>query len=144
MTEIISLPLTASAGGTGREIIYLGALLQAIQEFTLSAMGSEKVAYGMEGWANQNYAKYGKMKQIYLVQADLDASVTNTILKRYADSDIHIVEDAEQADQAYLDGEYNTLVGYVVAPFLPEILPGDLRILAGHPDKAAGIQDFSG
>ena len=108
MTEVISLPLMAAAGGNGRELVYLGPIIQAIQEYTLSAMESEKVAYGMEAWFNQNYSKFGKMKQLYLKQ-----------MERFLDEDIHIVSEAD-ADKAFLEGGYNTLVGYVVAPFMPQ------------------------
>lgn len=119
MTEIISLPLMAAAGGNGRELVYLGAIIQTIQAFALSAMESEKVAYGMEAWVNQNYSKFGKMKQIYLAQGDISGSVTEKQLERFLDADIHIVEEAD-ADKAYLEGGFNTLVGYVVAPFMPQ------------------------
>lgn len=119
MMDVISLPLTAAAGGSGRELIYLGALIQAVQEFTLAAMDSEKVAYGMEPWFNQNYAKFGKMKQIYLSEDDLSEKVTPKQLERFLDEDIHIVEEAE-ADKAYTDGGFNTLTSYVVAPFMPQ------------------------
>lgn len=82
-------------------------------------MESEKVAYGMEAWVNQNYSKFGKMKQIYLAQGDISESVSEKQLERFLDADIHIVEEAD-ADKAYLEGGFNTLVGYVVAPFMPQ------------------------
>lgn len=119
MTEVISLPLMAAAGGSGRELVYLGPIIQAIQEYTLSAMESEKVAYGMEAWFNQNYNKFGKMKQLYLADGDISESVTEKQMERFLDEDIHIVSEAD-ADKAFLEGGYNTLVGYVVAPFMPQ------------------------
>lgn len=119
MTEVISLPLVAAMGGSGRELVYLGALVQGIQDFTLSAMESEKTAYSMESWFNQNYAREGKMKQIYLVKDDLSETVTPAQQARYLDEDIHLCEDAD-ADQAYQDGRFQTLVSYVVAPVFPQ------------------------
>ena len=119
MKEVISLPLMAAAGGSGRELVYLGALIQAIQEYTLSAMESEKTAYGMEAWFNRNYDKFGKMKQIYLAEQDIAPSVTPKQLERFLDEDIHIADESV-VDKAYTDGGFNTLTGYVVAPFLPE------------------------
>ena len=43
-TEVISLPLCPVEGGDGRELVFLPALVKGIQEFTLQAMESEKVA----------------------------------------------------------------------------------------------------
>lgn len=119
MHEIISLPLMAAMGGNGRELVYLGPLIQAIQEFTQSAMQSEKAAYSMESWFNRNYLKEAKMKQIYLAKDDLSESVTEKDLQRYLDEDIHLCSNAE-ADEMFLKGRYHTLVSYTVAPFLPE------------------------
>ena len=119
MHEIISLPLMAAVGGSGRELVYLGPIIQAIQEFTQSAMQSEKAAYSMESWFNRNYLKEAKLKQIYLAQDDLSESVTEKDLQRYLDEDIHLCSDAE-ADEMFLKGRYHTLVSYTVAPFLPE------------------------
>lgn len=120
MTEVISLPFTSAHGGSGRELVYLSTLVQTVQSFTLAAMESEKVAYGMEAWVNKNFEKNGKMKQIFLAREDLSATVQEKDLERYVDEDFHITDTSEEADQAYLDGTYNTLVGYVVAPLIPE------------------------
>lgn len=119
MTEVISLPLTAAMGGSGRELVYLSALVQAVQDFTLAAMESEKVAYAPDVWFNENYARFGKMKQIWLAGEDIAKSVSAKQLERFLDEDIHIVEEAG-ADKVYLSGAFNTLTGYVVAPFMPQ------------------------
>lgn len=119
MHEIISIPLMAATGGSGRELVYLGPIVQAIQEFTLEAMKSEKTAYSMDYWFNRNYSKEGKMMQIYLAKEDLSEKVTDKDLQRYLDEDIHLCPE-EEADAVFLSGRYHTLVSYTVAPFLPE------------------------
>jgi hypothetical protein len=119
MHEIISIPLMAAAGGSGRELVYLGPIIQAIQEFTQDAMQSEKTAYSMDHWFNRYYLKEGKMKQIYLAEDDLSEKVTEKDRQRYLDEDIHLCSD-EEADEVFLKGRYHTLVSYTVAPFLPE------------------------
>jgi len=119
MTDVLSLPLCAAMGGSGRELVYLGALVKALQEFTLAAMESEKVAYAKDLWFNENYGKFGKMKQIWLAREDLAESVTEKELERYLDDDIHLVEEA-RADEVYLRGDYNTLVSYTVSPVLAQ------------------------
>lgn len=119
MHEIISLPLMAAMGGSGRELVFLGPIIQAIQEFTQNAMNSEKTAYSMDAWFNRNFSKEGKMKQVYLAKDDLSQSVTEKDLQHYLDEDIHLCSDTE-ADEIFLQGRYHTLVSYTVAPFLPE------------------------
>ena len=118
MPEIISLPLVAAAGGSGRELLFAGALVRAVQEFTLEAMESEKVAYSMESWFNRNYNKYGRMMQILIPEEDLAPSVSERDLEKCLDEDFRIVS-TQEADSLYLAGSYNTLVSYVVAPFIP-------------------------
>ena len=119
MTEVLSLPLCAAMGGSGRELVYLGPLVQAHQTFVLAAMESEKVAYAKELWFNENYAKSGKMKQIWLAREDLSETITEKDLERYLDEDIHLVDEA-QADEVFLRGDYNTLVSYSVSPLVGE------------------------
>lgn len=117
MDEVISLPLCAAAGGSGRELIYLGALLQAIQEFTLAAVESERVAYLPERWFNALYEKQGKMMQLVFAQEDLSDAEG---VARHLDEDCRVV-DAAAADQLYMEFPYNTLVSYSVSPLLPTV-----------------------
>lgn len=119
MPEIISLPLVAAMGGSGRELTFVGALVRGVQEFTLAAMESEKVAYSMDSWFNRNFSKYGKMMQILIPEEDLAPGVSEKDLEKYLDEDFRITQ-AEEADSLYLQGSYNTLVGYVVAPVFPD------------------------
>lgn len=90
--EVAALPLVASGGGNGRELTYLGALVQAIQEYTLAARESEKVAYGMEQWFRKRFRKEGKP----------------------------LLLEPDRADEAFLDYSPDALAGYVVAPPNPE------------------------
>ena len=90
--EVAALPLVASEGGDGRELTYLGALVQAIQEYALAARESEKAAYGMEQWFRKRFRKEGKP----------------------------LLLEPDQADEAFLDYSPDALAGYVVAPANPE------------------------
>lgn len=115
MDEVIALPAAAVPGGSGRELVYLGALVRAVQEFTLAAVESEKTAYSKSSWFNGNYGKYGKMMQLYIAQEDLSGTQGAAA---WMDEDMHFVP-ADEADRHFLDGDYNTLVSYVVAPVVP-------------------------
>jgi len=119
MPEIISLPVCASEGSNGREILYFGALVNAIQNFTLAAMESEKTAYQMDGWFNEKYNQEGKQKRIYLSLTDIAPQVTQRDGEKYLDDDILLCDSEEEADKMFQLGSYNTLVGFVIAPSVP-------------------------
>ena len=118
MYEVLTLPLVPADGGNGRELVFTGALIKAIQDFTLAAMESEKVAYSRDGWFNGNYAARGKMMQIYMAREDLAVSLDLAQTEPLLDEDFHIC-DAEEADIRFLSREYNTLVSYTVSPVDP-------------------------
>ena len=116
--EVISLPVQPAEGGTGRELVFMGALVKAIQEFTLAAMESEKVAYQGADWFNARYGRMGKMMRLFIADEDLAPEVQNKDLLRFLDEDSKLVE-AGEADAEYLAGAPNTLVSYTVAPLVP-------------------------
>ncbi len=116
--EVISLPLAPADGSSGRELVYLGGLVKAIQEYTLAAMESEKTAYIPEKWFNANYAKWGRMMTIYMAREDISLSVKEANVEKYLDADFNIT-DADTADGVFVDAPVNTLVSYCVAPVDP-------------------------
>lgn len=118
MDEIISLPIAPVEGGNGRELVFLGGFVQAVQDFTLAALESEKTAYRKTDWFNDNYSRYGKMKQVYIPRDDIAPEVTPAHLETLLDDDMHLT-DSDGADEAYLAAPYNTLVSYVVTPAIP-------------------------
>ena len=90
--EVASLPLGAADGSDGRELTYMGALVQAIQEYTLAARESEIAAYGMEHWFKSRFKRNGKS----------------------------VLFEADAADEAFLAYNPDAIAGYVVAPANPE------------------------
>ena len=113
-TEVISLPLCPVGGGPGRELVFLPALVKGVQEFTAEAMASEKVAYTGMGWFNGYFDRKGAIKRIYLAREDVSESVSVKEREKYLDEDI-ILCDEDEADKAYTDKTYNTLVSYTVS-----------------------------
>jgi hypothetical protein len=113
-TEVISLPMCPVEGGEGRELVFLSALVKGIQEFTLEAMESEKVAYTGMTWFNGKFDKKGDTKRIYLAREDVSESVAPKDLEKYLDDDI-LLCDEDEADKAYTDQTYNTLVSFTVS-----------------------------
>lgn len=116
--EVISLPLAPADDSSGRELIFVGALVKAVQDYTLAAMESEKTAYIPSNWFNSNFDKFGKMMTIYMASEDLSLSVKDTEVEKYLDADFHIC-DADVADEKFADSPINTLVSYSVAPVDP-------------------------
>ena len=113
-TEVISLPLCPVEGGSGRELVFLPALVKGVQDFTAEAMGSEKVAYTGMAWFNGRFDRKGAIKRIFLAKEDISASVAQKDLDKYLDEDI-LLCDEDEADKAYTDKTYNTLVSYTVS-----------------------------
>ena len=90
--EVAALPLVATHGGNGRELTYLGGLVQAIQEYTLAARESEVAAYGMEHWFRGRFHR-GSGKRLLL--------------------------EPDAADEAFLSYSPDAFAAYVVAPADP-------------------------
>ena len=113
-TEVISLPLCPVEGGSGRELVFLPALVKGIQDFAVQAMTSEKTAYSGMSWFNGNFDRKGGIKRIWLAREDISASVNEKDLGKYLDEDI-LLCDEDEADKAYTDRTYNALVSYTVS-----------------------------
>lgn len=113
--EVISLPLRGAGNEGGRELLYLDALICGIQSFAKAAALSERTAYSPNDFFNENFTRYGRMKRIYLLEEDIAPQVKQADRSRYLDEDI-IVCDEDRADTAFMEGEYNALVSYVVCP----------------------------
>ena len=119
MHEVVSLPIGAAMGSTERDLLYLGALVQAIQDYTLEAMKSEAVAYKMSTWFNDGFKKTAEGKEIYIAKDDLSSACSPKDLEKFkANEHLHLVE-AQEADEVFRNGTSNALVGYVIAPLLP-------------------------
>ena len=122
-TEVISLPLAPASGGSGRELVFLPALVEGIQDFILKAMESEKSAYSGLGFFNQGFSRKGHTKRICFSEDDLSPSLSSKDRERFMDEDMFIREE-DEADNLFMAGTYNTLVSYMVAP--TEATSGDL------------------
>ena len=114
--EVVSLPLCSAFASSGRELAYLGALLDIIQDFTEKAMSS-----GLKG--NTGLTLYsrnlGKLatKQVYLASGDLSPR-SAAARGKYFDSDLLEVDD-DRADDIFIADTYNAVVSYTVHPTDP-------------------------
>lgn len=119
MFEVISLPVAAAMGTSERDLVYLGGIVQAIQDFTLAAMQSESTAYKMSEWFGGRFRKAVRGKAVYIAEEDLSSAVTEKELAKLENNlSLHLVP-APEVDRQYEQMSPETVVGYVIAPLLP-------------------------
>lgn len=116
--DVASLPISSSDFPSGREVVFLPALVDIIQDYVTRAMKSDGAGYsGFDIYASQ--VRRTGIKRIYFSEDDLIPDMDAAFKERYFDGDMLIMSEAE-ADKAFQDGTYNTLVSFVVAPFDPQ------------------------
>ncbi len=114
MLEVVSLPFASAEYPSGRELIFLPAFLDIIQNHTLEAMENDFNAYGGLSNTAQKLGKAGNM-DIVISEDDLNSLVSEEM----TDSEGMTVTDEDDADSYMLDEVSGTLVSYVVAPSEP-------------------------
>ena len=114
MLEVVSLPFASAEYPSGRELIFLPAFLDIIQNHTLEAMENDLNAYGGLSNTAQKLGKAGNM-DIVISEDDLNSLVS----KEMTDSEGMTITDEDDADSYMLDEVSGTLVSYVVAPSEP-------------------------
>ena len=114
MLEVVSLPFASAEYPSGRELIFLPAFLDIIQNHTLEAMENDFNAYGGLSNTAQKLGKAGNM-DIVISEDDLNSLVSEEM----TDSEGMVITDEDYADSYMLDEVSGTLVSYVVAPSEP-------------------------
>ena len=117
MLEVVSLPFASAEYPSGRELIFIPAFLDIIQNHTLEAMENDFNAYGGLSNTAQKLDKAGNMT-IVISEDDLNSLVTETMPAEALEKDM-IITDEDEADSYMLDNVAGTLVSYVVAPSEP-------------------------
>ncbi len=120
MLEVVSMPVASAQSPSGREFVFLPALLEIIQNYTLASMENDVNAYGGLGTITQKIEKGSGFMAVF-TEEDICPSVYDMEKVEFFDDELFIT-DENKADSYMLDRADNTLVGYVVAPSEP--LPG--------------------
>ncbi len=120
MLEVVSMPFSSAENSSGREFIFLPAMLDIIQQHTLASMEKDIDAYGGLGNHSTNIYK-SKDLAVVFSEDDLSKAVTEEIIEKKFDENMSIT-DEDSADDYMADGAAGTLVSYVVAPAEP--VPG--------------------
>lgn len=120
MLEVVSMPVASAQSPSGREIVFLPALLEIIQNYTLASMENDVNAYGGLGTITQKIEKGSGLLAVF-AEEDICSSVYDMEKVEFFDDELFITDETK-ADSYMLDRADNTLVGYVVAPSEP--MPG--------------------
>lgn len=115
MLEVVSLPYASAEYPSGRELVFLPALLDIIQAHTLKSMESDFDGYmGMSRYT-KNMQNAQNMKIVFFEDEINDKVDDET---RSADERF-IITDEDGADKYFMDNTPGTLVSYMVAPTEP-------------------------
>lgn len=118
MLEVVSMPIASAQFPSGREIAFLPAFLDIMQDYTLDSMEKDSNAYGGLGAYAPSVIR---SEQFDIVFAKSDLAVSPDDLGKDMNSGKGIVvEDDEDVDMLLQENAENTLVSYVVAPFEPQ------------------------
>lgn len=117
MLEVVSLPFASAEYPTGRELVFLPALLDIIQNYTLQAMENDFNAYGGLSNSVQKLSKSSGMTIVFS-EDDLNSMVSKAVTDQLFDRTM-ILTDEDDADSYMLDNVSGTLVSYVVVPTEP-------------------------
>lgn len=119
MIELVSFPLRSVAEPSGRELVFLPAMVKCIQEKALNMISSEVKAYTTSLIVSPRTFSQLWNKQIHFCRNDIAPQVSASVLNSL-DEDIIIESDSDTADQVFEDCDYNAVVSYVIAPSDPE------------------------
>jgi len=120
IVEIVSIPIASSEDPNGRELTFLPAILDILQDFTLKAMTQDRIAYG----GVRTFAKplfLSKGMKIIVSNEDLAPSVSPQL--GWEEKGLYVMT-RDDADMYMSDEEPNYLVSYIVAPSEPK--PGSI------------------
>ena len=117
MLEVATVPFAAADEPSGRELVYLPALLDIIQNYALASI--EKDFTNMGGLSNfaTSLSKASNMNIIF-ADEDLSSEISEAIISSDFDSAMEVM-DVDDADEIASSGASNTLVSYVIAPANP-------------------------
>ena len=114
MLEIVSFPMASAEDPTGREYVFLQAVLDIIQNYALDSMENDINAYtGLPNYT-MNITKSGDMTIVFS-EKDLSGDVTPQVRNQCFDEKVLVLEE-EEADEYMSPDKSSTLVSYVVAP----------------------------
>ena len=117
MLEVVSLPFASAEYPSGRELVFLPAFLDIIQNHTLASMENDYNGYGGLASNNISLGKAGDL-EIVISEDDINEDVSEEQRNSLLDEGV-IITDEDDADQYMMDNVPGTLVSYVAVPSEP-------------------------
>lgn len=117
MLEVVSIPYAPAEDPSGRETVFLSAMIDIIQVYAEDSMEKDINAYGGLAYYSMNISKSGDMKIVFS-ENDLGEEITDEVKEKLSQSGI-ICTDEDSADSYMIKHEPNTLVSYTVCPTSP-------------------------
>ena len=117
MLEVVSIPYAPAEDPSGRETVFLAALLDIMQVYAEDSMEKDINAYGGLAYYSMNISKANDMKIVFS-ENDLGEEITEEVRERYLSTN-PTVTDEDTADSYMIRHEPNTLVSYTVCPANP-------------------------
>ena len=115
MLEVVTVPICSADYPSGREITFMPALIDIVQNHVLASMERDYSAYGgLE--TNSTRLDAARSKRIVIADTDLSSEVDDAFLEALPGDRIEIVPEAD-ADALLEAGVSNTLVSYTVSPY---------------------------
>ena len=114
MLEVVSFPFASTQEPSGREYVFLPAILDMIQTHVANSIAKDVNGYiGLPNYS-LNISKSGQMNLVFSA-SDLSTEVTAELQGVHFDERV-LVLDEDAADEYMTPEKDNTLVSYVVAP----------------------------
>lgn len=112
--EVVGAPIASAGMSSGREFIFLGAVIDVFQDFVLDAMASDRQAYAGLKTYNYRLRKSGARK-IFISESDLGFQFSPELRNRYLNANFRVVSE-DEADMIFQSGEVGSIVSFTVAP----------------------------
>ena len=118
MLEVVSMPITSAQFPSGRELVFLPAFLDIIQDYTMDSMDEDTKAYGGLSVYASRIMKNNNFNIVF-AEDDLASSVDEGVRNMYFSDNITSA-DVDDSDRLLKENAESTLVSYTVAPFDPQ------------------------
>lgn len=114
MLEVASFPICPAENLGGRELVFMGAIVESLQEYATKGTGGS-TAVTMRNAYGRSVNRSTQTKRIIFSEEDICPIVDRTGF----DADM-MTEEEEEAGKMYSEGSYNLLGSYVIAPEDPQ------------------------
>lgn len=118
MLEVVSMPVASAKFPSGRELVFLPAFLDIIQDYTLDSMEEDSKAYGGLGVYAGKVMKNNNFNIVFS-EDDLNSTVDLSVRNLYFGDNVNTAEE-DEVDNLLKDNAESTLVSFTVAPFDPQ------------------------